>query len=151
MKVNPDIDQCNNLWVQWHRASLVMVKARDKELRQADIPVAEAGAVYFLKCARKPINPRMLSHFLHRDPQQVSKLLDQMEENGLVNRVRDPKKRNMVRVMLTPKGEEAYQRLSEANVARIAIFSCLSPEECDHLQTCLDKLYHRALELIRSS
>lgn len=149
MKSDSDSDQCNNLWVQWNRTSRAMVRARDKELQQAGIPAPEAGVVFFLRSAIKTVNPRMLSHFLHRDPQQVSKLLDQMEEDGLLTRVRDPAKRNRVRITLTEKGEEAYQRLSEANVARMAIFSCLTRKQRTDLEVCLDQLYKRALDLIR--
>jgi DNA-binding MarR family transcriptional regulator len=50
--------------------------------------------------------PRMLSHFLHRDPQQVSRLVDQMEEDGLITRVRDPAKRNRVKITLPEKGRK---------------------------------------------
>jgi DNA-binding MarR family transcriptional regulator len=45
----------------------------------------------------------MLSGFPHRDPQQVSKLLERMEEDGLLARVGDPAKRNRVRIALTGK------------------------------------------------
>ena len=149
MESKPDIDQCNNLWIKWNRTSRAMVRARDRELQQAGIPAPEAGVVFFLKSANKAVNPRMLSHFLHRDPQQVSKLLDQMEEDGLLTRVRDPAKRNRVRITLTEKGEEAYERLSQANVARMAIFSCLTRKQRDDLEIYLEGLYRRALDLIR--
>jgi DNA-binding MarR family transcriptional regulator len=93
----------------------------------------------------------MLSHFLHGDPKQVSRLLEQMEEDGLLARVGDPAKRNRVMITLMVKGEEGYERLSQANVARMAIFSCVTRKQRDDLEVYPDGLYRCALYLIRST
>jgi len=90
----------------------------------------------------------MLHQFLSRAPQQVSKLLDRMEEDGLFTGLRDPAKRNRARTTLTGKGDEAYERLSQGSVTRTAIFSFVTRKQRDDPEGCRDGLYGRALDLI---
>jgi len=75
-------------------------------------------------------------------------LLDQMEKQGLVEKKHDLSRKNLVRVVVTPKGEEAFQRQRSVNtVANLT--STLTREEREALGTCVDKLRIRATELIR--
>jgi DNA-binding MarR family transcriptional regulator len=71
-----------------------------------------------------------------------------MEQQGLVEKKHDLSRRNLVRVVVTPKGEEVFQRQRSVNtVANLT--STLTKEERQALGTCVDKLRVKATELIR--
>jgi len=67
-----------------------------------------------------------------------------MEKQGLVRKVNDLERKNMIRIVLTEKGEQVYQRSREMKVIP-KILSCLSPEERDNLRTYLETLRNKAL------
>jgi DNA-binding MarR family transcriptional regulator len=78
----------------------------------------------------------------------MSALIDRMEKQGLVERKHDLSRKNLVRVVVTPKGEEAFQRQRSMN-AVANLTSTLTKEERQALGICVDKLRVRATELIR--
>jgi DNA-binding MarR family transcriptional regulator len=72
-----------------------------------------------------------------------------MEKQGLVKRSRDPKRKNVSRITLTRKGEEAFSRQKE--VRGIAgILSELTPEEGETVLAALEKLRRKAIEELKS-
>jgi DNA-binding MarR family transcriptional regulator len=89
-----------------------------------------------------------LSRLLSREPHSMSALVNRMEKNGLVTKKRDLKRKNLVRVSVTPKGKQALGRLMAArDTSRIA--TCLTREEIESMTACSDKLRARAIEIIR--
>jgi DNA-binding MarR family transcriptional regulator len=71
-----------------------------------------------------------------------------MEKQGLVRRVKDLSRKNMVRVELTEKGHEACNR-SAKRESMYKILSSLSDEERQQLCLYLRKLRDKALRLIQ--
>jgi DNA-binding MarR family transcriptional regulator len=71
----------------------------------------------------------------------VTVVLDTMERQGLVKRVRSPDDRRKIHVFLTPKGRRLRAPLLEAvaNVHRIALAG-ISPAELERLRKTLEKL-----------
>ena len=118
------------------------------ELARAGILLTQAGALYFLKSAKEPLTPAQLARLVHKEPHSVSGRLRRMEAEGLVKMTKNPKRRNQVLVSLTKKGEETYKRQIDKTVTR-NITSCLSKKELDILNVICDKLYDRAIEILR--
>ena len=71
-----------------------------------------------------------------------------MEKQGLVKRVRDLQRKNMVRIAITDRGEKAYRKLADIS-AITSIMSCLSSREQESLRETLLKLRRKALEELR--
>jgi DNA-binding MarR family transcriptional regulator len=89
--------------------------------------------------------PSELARRLFREPHSVSELVDRMEKAGLVRRVSDLAKRNLVRIELTDKGRDIYeQSLAEEPVHRI--MDSLSDEEHAQLRAILGKLWDEAVK-----
>jgi DNA-binding MarR family transcriptional regulator len=124
------------------------MRAREVELARAGISLTEAGALYFLKSAKEPLTPAQLARLVHKEPHSVSGRLRRMEAEGLVKMTKNPKRKNQVLVSVTTKGEEAYKRQLSRKAVR-NITSCLSKKELDTLNAICDKLYDRAIELLR--
>jgi DNA-binding MarR family transcriptional regulator len=133
------------LWAVLNQAYWAMVRATEKELRKAGLSMIQAAVLFFVKTARAPATPTQISRWLFREPHTVSGLLNHIEKQGLVRRVKDLERKNLVRVLITEKGEEAYRRQSEMRVVRKAM-SSLSPKQRHNLMASLTTLRNEALE-----
>lgn len=132
------------LWRLCHQTYDAMVRARANELRQFGISPVQATVLLILKAAKAPVTPADISRWLFRETHSVSELVNRMERKGLVRKVRDLERKNLVRVAMTEKGEEAYQRSREMKVIH-TILSGLSPEERNSMVQHLEKLRHKAV------
>ena len=137
-------DQLCELSVLLFQANDTLLRARDNELRQFGISVRQAAVLFTVKAVKGPATPAEISRWLFREPHTVSGLLNRMEKQGLVRKVKNLERKNLIRVVLTEKGEEAYQQARESKVIR-KILSCLSLKERNNLGTYLDKLRNKAL------
>ena len=135
-------------WVRLFRAYTVLERAREMELSRVGITLPQAAALYFLGTARETLTPTKLARLTYKEPHTISGLLNRMEEQGLIKKTKDLKRKNLVRVSLTKKGEELFKRLLGERVV-INITSCLSKKELDTLNELTDKLFERTIELLR--
>jgi len=83
---------------------------------------------------------------LFRERNTVFVVVNNMEKRGLVKKVKDPKRKNVLRVILTKKGEEVFNRARERTEVFSHIMSNLSPEERENLRTYLQRIQDRAFE-----
>ncbi|WP_048600512.1 MarR family winged helix-turn-helix transcriptional regulator [Rubeoparvulum massiliense] len=69
-------------------------------------------------------------------------LIDRMEKNELVQRIRDEKDRRVVRIHLLPKGNEIIHQVLQARQAYLkGILQHFDRSEVDRLQVTLTQLY----------
>jgi len=120
-------------------------KARNKEVRQYGITSAEAAVLFVIDKIGHGVIPAEISRLLVREPHSVSSLVARMEKRGLVRKIKGLSRKNLVGVIMTEKGEQAY-RQSARRESIVRIMSCLSEEECQQLRVCMHKLRDRALE-----
>jgi len=75
----------------------------------------------------------------------MTRMLDRLEEKGLVQRVRSAHDRRIVHVELTPEGRSTAQRIPEA-LCRVqnAYLRGFQPQERDELLTLLRRVLHNA-------
>ena len=146
-----DAAQMNENEKTWERLVVtytILERARELELGQAGLSLPQAAVIYFLKIAREPLTPSKLSRLIYKEPHTLSGLLSRMEAQGLVKKTKDLKRKNLVRVSLTKKGEESFKR--QVNVRTVRnVTSCLSSKELASLNELLDKLYAKGIELLR--
>ena len=135
-------------WVRLFRAYTVLERAREMELFRVGVTLPQAAVLYFLGTARETLTPTKLARLNYKEPHTISGLLNRMEEQGLIKKTKDLKRKNLVRVSLTKKGEELFKRLLGERVV-INITSCLSKKELDTLNELTDKLFERTIELLR--
>jgi len=144
METNVATDGDFKLWVLLRQTCHAIITASGNELRQIGISSRQAAVLSIVKAITVPATPAEISRWLFRQPHTVSGLLNRMEKQGLVRKVNDLERKNMIRIVLTEKGEQAYQR-SRGVKAIDKILSCLSPEERDSLRTYLETLRNKAL------
>jgi DNA-binding MarR family transcriptional regulator len=136
-------DEVYNLWLLFIKARRAVFKAREKELSQYGITPEQAGILFVVKHIGSRATPAEISRLTIREPHTVSGLVDRLEKAGLVKKVHDLDKKNLVRVAITEKGEQAYHHSTKRESIHHAM-SSLSEEERQQLRSSLQKLFDKA-------
>lgn len=136
------------LWGRLFLATKMVERAREVELSRINISLIQAMVLYALKLSPEPMTPSVLARMLCREPHSMSALIDRMEKQGLVKKKHDLSPKNLVRVVLTAKGEEAFRRQRSTNLVS-NITAILTKEERETLGSVADKLRLRANEMLR--
>jgi DNA-binding MarR family transcriptional regulator len=132
-------------WVLLAQTRRAMFRARSKGLLEYGISPRQAALMFMIINLGNKATPSELARHLFREPHSISELVERMEKAGLVRKVGDLEKKNLVRIELTEKGNDIYQRtVSEEPVHKI--MASLSEEEHRQLQGLLRKLWDNALE-----
>jgi len=130
------------LWLLLFRARDIVFKARRKELSLYNLSCIEAGTLLVIKTIGAP-TPAQISRWLLREPHSISELVNRMEKEGLVKKFNDLTRKNLVRVVLTEKGERVFHKTLERRSIH-KIMSALSEEERQQLRSCLETLLYKA-------
>jgi DNA-binding MarR family transcriptional regulator len=136
------------LWENIFITSITLQRARELELAQVGLTMAQAGVLYQLKIAKEPMTPMKISRRMHKQPHTISALVTRMEADGLLKTAKDLERKNWVRVSLTKKGQEAFNRQITQKLTR-NVTSCLSKKEKDAIAPICNKLRAHATEMIR--
>ena len=143
-----EINENELLWARLFMSAKVVERAREIELSRVHISLIQAMVLYAVKLSPEPLTPSKLARMLCREAHTMSALIDRMEKQGLVKKKHDLARKNLVRVVVTAKGDEAFQRQRSVNTVT-NITNSLTKEEREALGTCVDKLRLRATDLIR--
>ena len=138
-------DEYYNLWLRLILVRDAIHRARQGELRQASITVSEAGVLFYVQALGDRAIPAEISRCLFKKPHGISTLISRMEKEGLVAKVNDLERKNLLRVEMTAKGRQAYNHASKRTVIH-RIMSSLSEEERQQLSSYLEKLRGRAFK-----
>jgi len=139
-------DHDYNLWVLMRQTRDAMTRARERELEKAGISSIQAAVLFTIQAIGPEATPAEISRRLVREPHSVSGLLSRMEKQGLIKRVRDLPKRNMVRVVMTAKGQHAYEQSTQRR-AMHDIMGALTEAERKELGSYLERLRTRAMKI----
>lgn len=136
-------------WSAFNQAYWVVIRVAEAELRAIDLTMIQAAVLYWVKTSKEPPTPADLARLLFRRPHTVSDLLNRMEKQKLVRRRKDSRRKNVSRIILTEKGEEAFERQKQVGAVS-RILSELTPEETEAVQSALEKLRRKALQELQS-
>ena len=134
------------VWAAMHQARDTMARCREMEVRPTGLTGTQAAVMWIVKNTTAPPTPAEISRWIFREPHTVSTLLKQMEKQGLVRKIKDLDRKNLVRIEVTKKGEEAFRKSRDGAKAVDDILNCLSDEEAKHLLEYLKMLRSKALE-----
>lgn len=143
-------DQDYRLWVLLNQVRDAILKARQKELNQYNISATQAATLLAIEAIGLKATATEISRRLFLKPHSVAGqagILSRMEKKGLVRRLKDLDRKNLVRVVLTEKGREAYYQSTKQESIR-QIVSSLSEEERQQLTSCLHTLRDKALAFL---
>ena len=143
-----DMNEHEIAWAEMSVTSLILQRAWGMELAQVGLTVPQALVLGIVAGSPEPITPMKLSKSMHREPHTISALLTRMEAQGLVKKERNLERGNWVRVTLTKKGKDAFERQLGAGKVR-NVTSCLSKQELEALNAMNRKLRAKGIELLR--
>jgi len=96
-----------------------MTKARENELKPFGISPIQSGVLYVLSRTKGPLTPSQIARRLLRNPASIHQLLDRMENQGFVKRIRNRDGKREVQVVMTKKGKEIHQKHQREVIPRI--------------------------------
>ena len=135
------------IWVMLQRTHYVMHQLREKELREKGITMPQVVALAMVKNSAKPVTPAVIARRTYRQPHTVSSLLNRMETNGLIKKVKDLDRKNMVRIEITDKGNAIYEDLRHVKYLS-RVIDGLSPQKREDIKDCLDDLYRLTQQVL---
>lgn len=125
-----------------------MYRARNEELKKYGLSPRKAAILNMVSMIGEKATPAEIARWVFRKPHSITELLSRMEREGMVIRVKDLERKNMIRVELTEKGRNLHQlSLNRKAIARI--LSSLSKDERKQLLSFLHVLRNSALKEIR--
>ena len=133
------------LWTVLHQARDAIFKFREKELQKIGISTAIAEVLFTIEDIGYRATPTEISSHLVREFHSVSSILSRMEKKGLVKKVNDLERKNLVRIYITDKGKQVYHEARKRE-SILNILSCLSETEVKQLALPLKKLRDEAIK-----
>jgi DNA-binding MarR family transcriptional regulator len=129
-----------------YQSFTAILKEIERSLAEVGISGPQAFALNCLKYGTSPMTPVRLASYLAQESQSLTGLIDRMEAQGWVRRVRDLPDRRSLRVELTPAGEEKLAESERAGEpAMVRALAGFSPGELTELGDLLERLRSSAL------
>ena len=147
-EITASADISNGLWLLLNRTRHLIIKARQRELRQHGLSIRNSAVVQTVARLGHLSTPVKIARQLLLERHTISEQLARMEKLGLIRKVKDLGRKNLLRIELTEEGHEA-SRKSAKRKSTTAIMSALTPEEQTELWYLLSKLHVRAMKHLR--
>ena len=124
-------------------------RARQKELEEYNISTSQGAVLFITKSLSEKATISEISRWLLRKPHTISEIVNRMEKRGLLKKSKAPQRKTIIRVELTQKGLEIYQK-SKKRQSFQNILSCLSPDERHKMISYLHKLKEGAIKELQN-
>jgi DNA-binding MarR family transcriptional regulator len=140
----------NKSWLLIHQASRLFRKAEIATLANIGLTPRKQAVLLAMKNAPGPLTVTSIAYWLDRNPNGISTLVDRMEKDGLISRVRDMPDRREVRLVMTPKGEKLFKEGSKLFQKLFRdIFLEFSEEELLTLSAIMTRVRRRTFDLVK--
>jgi DNA-binding MarR family transcriptional regulator len=132
-------------WRQLYLTYSTIFKAIERAIAHTGVTLPQALALATIKAGPGPVTPSRLAQYLTQETQSVTGLIDRMEKQGWVRRVRDLPDRRAIRLELTPEGEAKLVETAGPSAATESrMFDLLSGAEVEVLSSMLERIYRGA-------
>ncbi len=134
-------------WMLLHQTFNSIAKCEDKELGEEGITPQQHAILMAIKLSDKPPSLTRIADWVDRHVNSITLIVDRMEKNGLVKRVRSTKDRRSFSLIMTPKGEK-YLKTGAGTGETLTqeIMSCLSNKELQAFIEFLEKIRATAIK-----
>jgi DNA-binding MarR family transcriptional regulator len=142
-----ETSQAVTAWRQLYLTYSAIFKAIERSIAPTGVTLPQALALNTIRYGEGPMTPSRLAHYLTQETQSVTGLIDRMERQGWVRRVRDLPDRRAIRLELTDAGTHKLEDTSGPGFETTEqMFSRLKPEELEQLISLLGRVYLGAME-----
>ena len=132
-------------WRQLYLTYSTIFKGIERAIAHTGVTLPQALALATIKNGPGPVTPSRLAHYLTQETQSVTGLIDRMEKQQWVRRVRDLADRRAIRLELTPAGEAKLEETLGPTSETIGrMFGRISAAELNMLTSLLERVYEGA-------
>jgi DNA-binding MarR family transcriptional regulator len=96
-----------------NRVRVELVDAMDRELAEYDISAPQFIVLASL-ATEDPVSPANICKTISYDPGAMTRMIDRLEQKGLVKRIPNPNDRRATQLALTPAGKALFPQLMAA-------------------------------------
>ena len=132
-----------DLWTLIGRLNHTIVQLRQKELSPYKIPVRQLFVLRTIRSLGSKATLSEVAKQVERETHVISKQAIRMEKDGLIKRIKNTPKSNLLKLELTEKGLEMAQMSVESKSLK-TLFSTLSGEERGQFESILKKILTQA-------
>jgi len=125
-------------WLLMHQTYNLVLKVEENVFKQIGISPQYNGVLMAMRYTDGPVTATIIANWLDRNNNAVSMLLDRMQRDGLIRRVRSSRDRREVRLVLTSKGKETIDKATALGWQLIQDILGEIPEE--DLRVLIDQL-----------
>lgn len=143
--VSPIDDPYLSLWVLFDQTRDTIAKARELELDHYKLSRVQVAVLYTLMSENRGLTISEIANWNVREHNSVLSLVNRMDKLGLVKKMRNANA-NKVKILLTEKGRKLYTNATRLSLEMI--FSILSEEEKEKMESILKKLRTKSRELL---
>ena len=122
-------------------------KLRQEELSRYGLRHRQASVLFYTQLLGGEVTYRDLARWMFRDYHTISAIVNRMEKDGLVRKIKHRDEKKNIRIVLTTKGQEAYQQAMKRESIH-QMMSYLSKEERQQLRSSLEKLQNAVLKAL---
>jgi|SRR5271157_3040231 len=132
-----------DLWLLIGRVNHEIMLARQKELRQYNIPIRQTLFLYTLQSLGPKATLVEVAKAMERTVPVTAQHAAHMENDGLIKRTKNSPRSNLLRLELTEKGLE-MAKLARKSQAIDVILSFLDKEERHQMESALARILVKA-------
>jgi len=137
-----------NIGRMLHRAHGYISRLRHTQLRILGLTPIRVGVLTAVMESPEPVTIAIIAAKIARQLHTITELLDRMQKDGLISKIRRKDISALYAIEATDKGRQAYYQAKHIDVDK-RIISTLSPQEQENLVVYLEKLISRSLTEIR--
>jgi DNA-binding MarR family transcriptional regulator len=143
---NSDLqDQIHDAWTVLAHTYRLIGRLWNKDLGEFGFTREQSLNLLIIKRLGENATPYRISRFQAQEHNTVSDILNRMEKDGLLTKIRESQGKSRVKVRLTELGEQAYLK-SQKKDSLVKMWSVLSHKELKQLRSSLEKVRDQALK-----
>jgi len=137
-------DDLFNLFLLLLKTRRSLFRAREMELNTIGLTPGQCEIMYILKATGEKATQSDMARMTLREQHTISSIIDRMVKKGFIEKSKNPKQRNLVKLKITKKGKEA-QKCAKKRESVHNIMLVLNEEERSQLYGYLERLLSRGI------
>ena len=139
------MDQRLQTWLLCHQTHDAVYKCEEAVFAREGLSTQQHSVLMAIKYIEGPVTISELAHWLERNQNGISTLVERMVKDGLISRKRDLPDRRSVRLVMTKKGKDLLERSTMSGWELVQeILSCLSDQELRTMNDMMERMREKA-------
>jgi DNA-binding MarR family transcriptional regulator len=140
-------DPSLHAWFILHQVMDSLTKYEEMAYAKAGLSYQQFAVLTAVKFIKDPVKQTDVANWLDRNTNTISAIINRMEKDGLLKRIRDLEDHRAVRLVLTPKGERQFKKaMKTAKELPQEVMDCFSEEELANFRSLLERLREHTYE-----